>query len=95
MQSAVDELLSQFIAYEQTEVQVEHILQHWDRAQLMLMVALPTEDAQLVTEDVSREKQVSLLTTNSIPKKFGGDDVVVMMILTGYLLLSGCFKMLL
>lgn len=59
IQSAVDELQSQFMAYEQTQVQVDHILQHWDRAQLLLLVALPGEEAPPVSEEAPTEKQVS------------------------------------
>ncbi|KAG7229797.1 hypothetical protein INR49_012446 [Caranx melampygus] len=55
--STVDELQSQFIAYEQTQVQVEHILQHWDRAQLLLLVPLPSDEAPPVSEEPPTEKQ--------------------------------------
>ncbi|XP_035521672.1 hydrocephalus-inducing protein homolog [Morone saxatilis] len=42
--SNVDELQFQFIAYEQSQEQVEHILQHWDRAQGLLLVPFPNEE---------------------------------------------------
>ncbi|XP_053175951.1 hydrocephalus-inducing protein homolog [Scomber japonicus] len=54
--SGVDELQCQFSAYEQSQAQVEHILQHWDRAQGFLMVPLPGEEVPPGTEDVPTEK---------------------------------------
>ncbi len=57
VQSSVDELQSQFSAYEQSQEQVEHILQHWDRAQGLLLVPLPSEEGP--PEDPSTEKRVS------------------------------------
>lgn len=58
-QSSVDELQSHFIAYEQIQEQVEHILQHWDLDQGLLLVPLPSEETLPVPEDASAEKQVS------------------------------------
>ncbi|XP_042266839.1 hydrocephalus-inducing protein homolog isoform X2 [Thunnus maccoyii] len=55
--SGVDELQCQFSAYEQSQAQVEHILQNWDRAQGVLLVPLPSEEAPVATEDVPTEKQ--------------------------------------
>nr|XP_019962004.1 PREDICTED: hydrocephalus-inducing protein homolog [Paralichthys olivaceus] len=54
--SVVCELQSQFIAYEQSKVQVEHILKHWDRARGLLLVPLPGE-APPGSEDASADKQ--------------------------------------
>ncbi|KAM7396206.1 hypothetical protein PAMP_019263 [Pampus punctatissimus] len=56
--SVVDELQCRFSAYEQSQTKVEHILQHWDRAQGLLLVPLPNEESPPGTEDVSTEKQV-------------------------------------
>ncbi|KAM7413943.1 hypothetical protein PAMA_018980 [Pampus argenteus] len=56
--SVVDELQCQFSAYEQSRAQVEHILQHWDRAQGLLLVPLLNEESPPGTEDVSTEKHV-------------------------------------
>ncbi|TDH09205.1 hypothetical protein EPR50_G00084380 [Perca flavescens] len=56
MQSIVDELQSQFSVYEQSQDQVEHILQNWDRAQGLLLVPLPIEEAPVVSEDATTEK---------------------------------------
>ncbi|XP_022605572.1 hydrocephalus-inducing protein homolog [Seriola dumerili] len=53
----VDELQAQFSAYEQSQVQVEHILQHWDRAQGLLLVSLPSGETPPVSEDAPTEKQ--------------------------------------
>nr|XP_046249402.1 hydrocephalus-inducing protein homolog [Scatophagus argus] len=55
--SSVDELQSQFCAYEQIQKQVEHILQHWDRAQGLLLVPVPSEEAPLVSDDATTGKQ--------------------------------------
>uniref|UniRef100_A0AAV2L4X0 Uncharacterized protein n=1 Tax=Knipowitschia caucasica TaxID=637954 RepID=A0AAV2L4X0_KNICA len=41
---SVDELQTEFIAFEQSQVQVEHILQHWDRVQGVLLVPFPVDD---------------------------------------------------
>ncbi|XP_034061831.1 LOW QUALITY PROTEIN: hydrocephalus-inducing protein homolog [Gymnodraco acuticeps] len=54
--SVEDELQSQFSAYEKIQEQVEHILQHWDRAQSLLLLPLPTEEAPLSSEDIAAEK---------------------------------------
>lgn len=70
IQSGVDELQCQFSAYEQSQAQVEHILQYWDRDQGLLLVPLPSEEAPLGTEDVLTEKQVSLLTSSKTPVSF-------------------------
>lgn len=56
MQSIVDELQSQFSVYEQSQDQVEHILQNWDRAQGLLLVPLPIEEAPAVSEEAITEK---------------------------------------
>ncbi|GAA6221266.1 hydrocephalus-inducing protein homolog [Lates japonicus] len=55
--SSVDELQSQFSAYEQSQMQVEHILQHWDRAKGLLLVPLPSEEPPTVSEDAQTDKQ--------------------------------------
>ncbi|XP_076588631.1 hydrocephalus-inducing protein homolog [Chaetodon auriga] len=55
--SSLDELQSQFRVYEQSQEQVEHILQHWDRAHGLLLVPFPSEEAALVSEDATTEKQ--------------------------------------
>ncbi|KAI3370851.1 hypothetical protein L3Q82_007368 [Scortum barcoo] len=57
IESSVDELQSQFSAYEQSHQLVEHILQHWDRAQGLLLVPLPAEEGPPVSEDATTEKQ--------------------------------------
>ncbi|CAB1432186.1 unnamed protein product [Pleuronectes platessa] len=54
--TVVSELQSQFLAYEQSQVQVEHILKHWDRARVLLLVALASE-APPVPEDPPADKQ--------------------------------------
>lgn len=54
----VDELQSQFSSYDHSREQVEHILRHWDRAQGLLLVPVPGEDAPTVSEDATTEKQV-------------------------------------
>ncbi|XP_071313817.1 hydrocephalus-inducing protein homolog isoform X2 [Trachinotus anak] len=54
--SSVDELQSQFSAYEESQVQVEHVLQHWDRAQGLLLVEWSGE-APPVSEDAPTDKQ--------------------------------------
>lgn len=57
-QSSVDESDSHFIAYEQIQEQVEHILQHWDLAQGLLLLPLASEETLPVSEDAPAEKQV-------------------------------------
>ncbi|XP_056273332.1 hydrocephalus-inducing protein homolog [Pseudoliparis swirei] len=52
----VDELQSQFRAYEQSQKQVAHILQHWDRARGALGVPCPGEGAPLSPEESLTEK---------------------------------------
>lgn len=59
IQPSVDVLQSQFQAYEQSQEQVEHILRHWDRALLVLLVPVPTEDSATVSEEAVSEKRVS------------------------------------
>ncbi|XP_034444093.1 hydrocephalus-inducing protein homolog [Hippoglossus hippoglossus] len=54
--SVVSELQSQFIAYEQSRVQVEHILKHWDQARGLLLVSLIREPVP-VPEDPPADKQ--------------------------------------
>ncbi|KAM9376112.1 hydrocephalus-inducing protein-like [Pholidichthys leucotaenia] len=56
-QSAVDELQLQFIAYEQCQAQVQHILHHWDRAQGLLLVPLPSKKASPGSDEPLVEKQ--------------------------------------
>ncbi|XP_029378255.1 hydrocephalus-inducing protein homolog [Echeneis naucrates] len=53
---SVGELQSQFIVYEQSRAEVEHILQYWDRAQGVLLVPLPSGEAPPVPEDAPTEK---------------------------------------
>ncbi|KAM8849594.1 hydrocephalus-inducing protein homolog isoform 2-T2 [Spinachia spinachia] len=60
IQSIVDELQSQFSVYEQTQEQVDHILQHWDRARGLLLVPLPGDEAPAVPEDAPTEKQTAV-----------------------------------
>ncbi|XP_047451812.1 hydrocephalus-inducing protein homolog [Mugil cephalus] len=76
--SIVDELHSQFIEYEETQVQVEHILQHWDRAQVSLLVPLPSEEAppgpdELLTDKQSpvgkKSKKVNNKTLSPVPSQ--------------------------
>ncbi|XP_026221932.1 hydrocephalus-inducing protein homolog [Anabas testudineus] len=55
--SSVDESHSHFIAYEQIQEQVEHILQNWDLAQGLLLVPLPSEETLPVPEEAPAEKQ--------------------------------------
>ncbi|XP_068458365.1 hydrocephalus-inducing protein homolog isoform X2 [Clinocottus analis] len=57
MEAIVDELQSQFTAYEHSQELVEHILQHWDRVRGLMLVPLPSEDAPPVSEDALTEKQ--------------------------------------
>lgn len=59
IQSSVDVLQSQFSEYELSQEQVEHILQHWDRAQGLLLVPLPSEEGP-------PDKQVSVLIVSCI-----------------------------
>ncbi|XP_026166304.1 hydrocephalus-inducing protein-like isoform X3 [Mastacembelus armatus] len=54
--AAVDELQSHFSAYEQTQLQVKHILQHWDRVQGLLLVPLPRKESSPVPVDSSTKK---------------------------------------
>ncbi|XP_070763174.1 hydrocephalus-inducing protein homolog [Enoplosus armatus] len=49
--------LPPIIAYKQSQEQVEHILQHWDRAKGLLLVPLPSEEGPPVSEDAITEKQ--------------------------------------
>lgn len=58
IQPSVDELQTQFNAYEQSQEQVEHILRHWDRALLTLLVPVPNEDSPAVSEETVSEKRV-------------------------------------
>lgn len=62
IQTGADELQLQFNVYEQSQEQVEHILQHWDRALLLLLVPIPSEDAQMASEEAVSEKRVSACT---------------------------------
>ncbi|KAK2918189.1 hydrocephalus-inducing protein homolog [Channa argus] len=55
--SSVDELGSSFIAYEQIQEQVDHILRHWDRAQGLLLVPLPTEKSPVVLDDAPTSEE--------------------------------------
>ncbi|KAM6936867.1 hydrocephalus-inducing protein homolog [Xenentodon cancila] len=62
-QCSVDELQSQFNKYEESQVQVSHVLQHWDRAQGLLLGPFPSKENSLRLcnvsgETCSREKQV-------------------------------------
>ncbi|KAI3371721.1 hypothetical protein L3Q82_024292, partial [Scortum barcoo] len=57
IESSVDELQSQFSVYEQSQQQMEHILQHWDRAQGLLWVPLPSEEGPSVSEDATTDIQ--------------------------------------
>ncbi|XP_059190373.1 hydrocephalus-inducing protein homolog [Centropristis striata] len=56
IQPIVDKLQSQFIVYEKIQDQVEHVLQHWDRTQGLLLVPLPSEEVPPVSEDATTEK---------------------------------------
>ncbi|KAM9351917.1 LOW QUALITY PROTEIN: hydrocephalus-inducing protein homolog [Symphorus nematophorus] len=58
--SSLDELHSQFSVYEQTQEKVVHILQHWDRAQGLLLVPVPGEEEPLVSKDATTEKQTPI-----------------------------------
>ncbi|XP_072290521.1 hydrocephalus-inducing protein homolog [Eucyclogobius newberryi] len=49
----VNELQTEFLAFKQSQVQVEHILHHWDRVQGVLLVPLPVEE---VPEEITPEK---------------------------------------
>ncbi|KAM9351908.1 hydrocephalus-inducing protein homolog [Symphorus nematophorus] len=59
-QSSVDELQSRFSVYEQTQEKVVHILQHWDRAQGLLLVPVPGEEDPLLSKDATTEKQTPI-----------------------------------
>ncbi|XP_077955507.1 hydrocephalus-inducing protein homolog isoform X2 [Gasterosteus aculeatus] len=59
-QSVVNELQSQFSVYEQTREQVDHILQHWDRARGLLLVPLPGDEAPPVFEDAQTVKKTAV-----------------------------------
>lgn len=63
IQSSMDDLQSQFRAYEQCQEQVQHISEHWDRAQGLLLLPFPNEAPQ-AAENASTGKQVSLLTVS-------------------------------
>ncbi|XP_008288806.1 hydrocephalus-inducing protein homolog [Stegastes partitus] len=54
--SVVDKLQSQFSDYEQSQVQVEHILRHWDRTRGLLLVPFPSKEAPAGLQDASAEK---------------------------------------
>lgn len=56
----MDDLQSQFRAYEQTQEQVEHILQHWDREEGSLLVPLPIDASPAISEMSATEKQVNI-----------------------------------
>lgn len=58
-QPSVDQLQTQFNAYEQSKEQVEHVLRHWDRTLLMLLVPVPLEESPTVSEETVSEKRVS------------------------------------
>lgn len=58
IQPRVDQLQTQFNAYEQSQEQVVHILRHWDRTLLMLLVPVPNEDSSTVSEEAVSEKRV-------------------------------------
>ncbi|KAK5867885.1 hypothetical protein PBY51_012341 [Eleginops maclovinus] len=55
-ESLEDKLQSQFSAYEKIQEQVQHILQHWDRAQGLLLLPLPAEEAPPGSEEATAEK---------------------------------------
>ncbi|KAF7656194.1 hypothetical protein LDENG_00045050 [Lucifuga dentata] len=59
-QSSVDELQSHFNTYEQSQAQVDHILQYWDRGLGMLLVPLPNDENQAMSEDPPSEKQTTV-----------------------------------
>ncbi|XP_040894088.1 hydrocephalus-inducing protein homolog [Toxotes jaculatrix] len=76
--SGVDELQTQFGTYERSQAQVEHILQHWDRVQGLLLVSLPSEEAPTVSEDapieqpspaVKRSKKANSKTMSPMPSQ--------------------------
>ncbi|KAG7521590.1 hydrocephalus-inducing protein-like [Solea senegalensis] len=56
-EALVNELLSLFSAYKLSKMQVEHILQHWDRTQAMLLFPVPQEEAPPVPEEVVVDKR--------------------------------------
>ncbi|XP_049580395.1 hydrocephalus-inducing protein homolog [Syngnathus scovelli] len=51
----IDKLHNMFSAYEKCQIQVEHILQHWDRENGLLRVPLPGQDTS--PDDAPAEKQ--------------------------------------
>ncbi|XP_075327326.1 hydrocephalus-inducing protein homolog [Odontesthes bonariensis] len=53
----VDDLLSQFTEYEQNQVQVEQILQYWDRAQGLLLVPHLSEETLHGSDDTLTGKE--------------------------------------
>lgn len=52
------ELQCQFGEYEQSQVEVEHILQHWDRVQGILLVPVPCKETHSGPDDAMADKQV-------------------------------------
>ncbi|XP_077372587.1 hydrocephalus-inducing protein homolog [Festucalex cinctus] len=53
----VDKLHSMFSSYEKIQIQVEHILQHWDRENGLLRVPLPGQEPLPAPEEPPAEKQ--------------------------------------
>ncbi|XP_061825847.2 hydrocephalus-inducing protein homolog [Nerophis lumbriciformis] len=70
-----DKLHSLFNAYERSQIQVEHILQHWDRAQKLLRVPIPGTEPVPAADDAPTEKQAhsgkkSKKSTSKIPSPY-------------------------
>ncbi|XP_075998116.1 hydrocephalus-inducing protein homolog [Genypterus blacodes] len=59
-QSSVDGMQSRFIAYESSQAQVDHILQHWERALGRLLVPLLGDEIPPVSEEGPPEKQTNV-----------------------------------
>ncbi|XP_037539075.1 hydrocephalus-inducing protein homolog [Nematolebias whitei] len=52
-----NDLQCQFSEYEQSQVEVEHILQHWDRVQGLLLVPVPCRETHSGPDDAMADKQ--------------------------------------
>lgn len=63
-QRNVDELQTQFNAYQQSQEHVVHILRHWDRELLTLLVPVPSEELPTVSEETVSDKKVSACCLN-------------------------------
>ncbi|CAJ1057505.1 hydrocephalus-inducing protein homolog isoform X2 [Xyrichtys novacula] len=65
----VDQLQSQFTAYEQSQKQVENILQHWDRVQGLLLYPVSDETLPDKQTPVGRKNRKANRTMSPIPSR--------------------------